>query len=130
MNTLIENFSEIHKNELTTKEGYLVQRSWLEIFSASVKEKTGAYVYKGFPWHCFSYEFYPCTRGEKALTKYAHQEIETYYVFDENCSVCWRCESQSYPDLRLAGFDEAYVFPLSKNWTMVFSHYDLFFAIS
>ncbi len=107
--------------ELPRKEGFALQRNWLARFAQGVKERKGHWTFRGYIWHGFSYGFQRCIVGADAMARYQAQPSEDFYVFDEDARHVYECSSPDYPDLTDYR-DEAYVFPKSGNWTMVFTH--------
>ena len=106
---------------LGQKERYAIQREWLTRFAQEVKDVKGKWVFNGFMWHGFSFGMQECAEGKGAMAAYRHQNVERFYLFDENAEHCYRCRGRIFPDLSGAAGD-VYVFPESMGWTMVFTH--------
>jgi hypothetical protein len=96
---------------------------WLDAYSKPVKQKTGSWVFNGFLWHAFSFEFSPARQGAEALCLYALERKRELIVLQEPDHVpaaAWLRELPA-PDLSALGLD-LYVFPESLRWTMAFTH--------
>ena len=120
----IADFFERHRvefEEIAPEQREEVVKRWLHTFARSVKKTTGSWVYEGFMWHGFSWEFEEAIEGQKALSKYLGQWPAPFLVFDEDQTWCYRCKSETYPDLTCLGAD-VYVAHHNMKWTMVFTH--------
>jgi len=106
---------------LSKKEGFEIQKSWLEQFANKVKEKTGKYQIGKFLWENFSSELQPALTNEKAIEEYKSCSSEPIYIFDEGCHHCYLCKVSELP-LFPERSGDIYIFPTSKRWTMVYDH--------
>jgi len=111
----------INCTSLTKKESFNVQREWLEIFAKNVKEQTGKWVVDNFLWSSFIAGYQTYSLDSKAHNEYQAQKIEEYFIFDNSGKYAFKCNSHSYPDFRKYQRD-IYVMPVSKKWTMAYSH--------
>jgi hypothetical protein len=112
---------EIPFERLTKKEGFAVQREWLDIFASKVKAKTGKYKIGEYVWENFNDKLQPALYDSKAVEEYRKCEAEPIYIFDEGCRHCYLCKVGILPEFALRSGD-IYIFPVSKRWTMVYSH--------
>lgn len=98
--------------------------AWCEAFLAEVRRRTGAYRYRNFHWHAYSFDFVAAEDGDAALAAYTSQPDREVLVIPENwsrsgCGV--RCRGDTLPTF--AGHrDDLYVFPPSLAWSMAFTH--------
>jgi len=111
----------IEYEKLNSAECEVIVERWLSVFSSNVKKKTGAWIYKGLKWHCFSWGFEDAKNGTIALQAYQSQWPTPYVIFDDGGNWCYRCESQDYPDLTVLGSD-IYVAHQNMKWTIAFTH--------
>lgn len=49
--------------ELSQKDVWAVQQRWRELYAREMRATTGAWVFRGFDWHLFSYGFRQCVSG-------------------------------------------------------------------
>ena len=94
---------------------------WLRTFAPLVKKEHGAYIYRSYRWHAYSFRLQPHIDGEEAIKKYRHQPKSPFYVFNESLSYCALCKAESYPDLSDLHTD-IYVTHNKMAWTMAFTH--------
>ena len=96
---------------------------WLDAYSRPVKQKTGSWVFNGFLWHAFSYEFSPSRQGTEALSLYELERKRELMVLQEpdHEQSAALVRELPRPDLSALGLD-LYVFPESLRWTMAFTH--------
>jgi len=112
---------EIPYELLTKAEGFGVQKNWLSIFARKVKEKTGKYQIGEFVWENFNDEVQPALYDSKAIDEYRKCKAEPIYIFDEGCRHCYLCNVSALPEFAARSGD-IYIFPVSKSWTLVYSH--------
>jgi hypothetical protein len=106
---------------LAKKQGFDIQKNWLDIFAKKVKEKIGKFQVGEFVWENFNDELQPALYGSKAIEEYRKCEAEPIYIFDEGCRHCYLCKVSVLPEF-IARSGDIYVFPVSKRWTMEYSH--------
>ena len=102
-------------------EAAAIDRAWLAAFCPRVKRATGHWIYGGYRWHAYSFEHEVAVVGDAARTAYAATTNREYYVLFEHAEVLARCSGPAHPSFD-DGRDEAYVFPASLAWTMVYTH--------
>src|SRR5262245_5909482 len=107
---------------LTEDEIAHYEKKWLETFAQSVKKQTGEWVYRGYKWHAFSYEYVTAKSGEEAIRLYRAEKAEKYLILPENKGNAYLCDGMELPDVTSFGRDDYYVFPIDFKWTMVFTH--------
>jgi hypothetical protein len=99
-----------------------LDKEWLLTFSSNVKAKTGKWVYNGYRWHAFSFNYEKSIDGHKALDYYLSLRPKRFFVFsDWGPEIGLLCEGIIPPDLSSLHTD-LYVFPRSLLWTMSFTH--------
>jgi hypothetical protein len=99
-----------------------IQREWLDLFASNVKSEKGSWVYNGYMWHGFSFGLEQNSSGSKAFDCYAQEPLEKCYAFDEDIEECYEfIPNNKFPDLTILDNDY-YILPVSKKWTMVFTH--------
>lgn len=98
-----------------------VENRWLSEFAKNVKRETGSWIHARFKWHGFSCKFETAVEGSRALREYQNQWAAPYFVFDEDGTWSYRCNSKKYPDFTAFRAD-IYVVHHNMKWTMVFTH--------
>ncbi len=111
----------VKATELPEQERQQVETRWLATFAALVKRQHGVWIYRRLKWHGFSYRIQPCLEGQEALERYSSQPSGAFYVFNEDMSCCWLCQSDPYPDFT-SYHDDVYVAHHNMKWTMAFTH--------
>lgn len=105
---------------MSPDETSALQQRWRESFATRVKAATGTWIYNGFDWHAFSYEFVYCRRGDKAIAEYQACRAPRFCVLPHlDDEPGYWCESEQLPALH--GRD-AYVCDPDFTWTMAFTH--------
>lgn len=94
---------------------------WLERFCPNVKRKTGSWIYRGYRWHAYSYEYESALRGTRAFNAYVARQATDFYLFFEFDDLMFHCTGPPSPDLRPLD-DDVYVFPHDLAWTFVVTH--------
>ena len=113
---------------LSKKEGYEIQKNWLNLFASEVLEKTGKYQVGNFLWENFGSELQPSLTNTKAVEEYKKCKVEPLYIFNEGCNQCYYCQVSKLPEFPDRSGD-IYIIPFSKEWTMVYSHMgEVYFA--
>lgn len=112
-------------DEIPRKEAWALLQAWREIYCAPVHAATGRWVAGGgaqCSWHTFSYEYFPCLKGRKAIAEYGAQPGGDFLVLTEGpLDVALSCVGSTFPDFTGLVAD-VYVTPPSLEWTMVFTH--------
>jgi hypothetical protein len=103
------------------KEAFILQQQWLEHYACAVKEQTGKWLAGEYKWQAFSQGFHSCAKSSYALEKYLEMKVQNYFIMNESGKTCFRCHSETLPDLSEI-LDDLYVFPPDFSWTMVFTH--------
>ncbi len=98
-----------------------VIRHWHSTFARNVKRETGSWIHGRFRWHGFSYGYQNAQGGIEALSTYRNQWPAPYFIFDEDLTWLYGCNSDAYPDLSSFRAD-IYVSHHNMKWTMVFTH--------
>src|SRR5579871_1807604 len=110
---------------LTRLEKEAVQQQWREIYAAPVHRKTGEWIYGGFDWHAFSWEFTKALQDDAAREAYLKIGVipfKNYYVIRENNHARgYLCQFTKIVDLHSL-CDDVHVFPKTMEWTMAFTH--------
>jgi len=107
--------------QLNKVEAKHIRLEWLSRFSSEVFEKTGKWKIGGYLWEGFALNVQTSWKNRAAYECYAKQELEEFYIFDETSKYTFHCSAKFYPDYNYLGMD-LYILPLSKLWTMVFTH--------
>ena len=109
--------------EISRKEGWDLLQAWREIYCAPVHDSTGKWAISGGPsWHTFSYGFFPCLRGSRALHEYSIKGPTDLLVLPEDDHIAAiRCKHSSPVNFSGLCID-VYVTLNSYDWTMVFTH--------
>ena len=110
--------------EIIPKKVWEFQQRWREVFSKKVKAQKGRWIYRGFDWHAFSYNFAQYKEGSNAYESYKRIKEQNFIIISEDeGSPSFSCTSERAPDL--SNFmGDYYVFPETLEWTMVFTHED------
>jgi hypothetical protein len=123
----LKDFLEKHSishSQFVKKETWKVQQKWRETFSRKVKEQEGKWIYRGFDWHTFSYDFAKYKGGANAFELYKQIDVQDYFIISEDeDSPSFLCSSAKVPDFSNL-WGDFYVFPETVEWTMVFTHED------
>jgi len=105
----------------------MADQAWRETFAQRVKNEKGKWVYRGFRWHGFSYNFVPSIDGEDAIEQYLNQAPSESIIFDEALSFCLKCDKVK-PDLSIIeslkslGYHDFYLSHPQMEWTLVLTH--------
>ncbi len=112
-------------SEIPRKQGWDLLQAWREVYCAPVKAATGRWVIggaDGYSWHTFSYEYFHCLEGRRALAEYAMQPANEFLVLTERShDMALRCYGPTLPDFS-GLLRDVYVTPPMFDWTMVFTH--------
>ena len=98
-----------------------LNQSWLEQFCPHVWSKTGNWVYRGYRWHAYSYNYETALSGLAAFQAYAAKGAREYYMYFECDDWLFECTGPPSPDFRPLEND-VYVFPRDLSWTFVLTH--------
>lgn len=126
--------SGVGVRELSKSQLVELRMRWLRSFAGVVKKQQGEWVYRGFKWHAFSYNFYPSKNGKAATADFQKTKGQ-FYIFDEEETFGFLNKPTRLfrPDLSTFRTD-LYVTAYDFSWTMVFTHEQPeigpFFAIS
>ncbi len=116
---------------LSMKEKWRIQQAWREKFAKEVKSSTGKWIFRGFDWHAFSYEFTPCLRGARAEEVFNQKSADKCFLVTSHRDIpaylCNKGEGLNagiFIELlsSLPGLIDFYIFPIDYKWTMVFVH--------
>ena len=110
--------------ELSKSQSIKIHQLWLSRFANRVKTRTGKWRVGEHLWEGFGRDGQPSFVSTKALTQYARQEIDTFYVFDETGKHCYMCKSAWHPEFYDTGYD-VYLMPEDGSWTVVFTHHNV-----
>jgi hypothetical protein len=128
---LIDYFSAVSTNPLTSEEIHNIEEKWLSIFcNYTIKEKNEINI-NLFKWHTFSNDKFPACQHNEAETIYIQQKSTRYFVLPEFHAhpneVAFSTNMKPNLTLRKALVD-FYVFPKNIAWTMAFTHEDGWFG--
>ena len=116
------NQRKIACSNLDKKEIYRLRQEWRSVFSICLHQQTGKWRIGDIDWHTFSYKHAVHVGGAKAQDSYKSiSGMSEIVIIDENAGIGFRCTVGELPDLTEIGRD-LYVFPISLDWTMVFTH--------
>ncbi len=111
--------------EIPRNESWALMQTWREIYCAPVHAATGKWVIGGaggYSWHTFSYEYFPCLEGRRALAEYSAQPVGEIIVLTERCNdLAFRSTEADLPDFSDL-YQDVYVAPSNFAWSMVFTH--------
>lgn len=114
--------NSINYSVMAKKVVWKLQQKWRETFSQKVKEQKGKWVYRGFDWHTFSYDFAIYKSGARAMGFYSKIDERNYIIISEDSdSPSFSCSSDKLPDLSNV-LGDYYIYPETVEWTMVFTH--------
>jgi hypothetical protein len=115
---ILEEDSVVH-TRISKREGYKIHHEWLELFAKKLKDQSGKYKIGNYIWEAYWSGVLPSISGDEAFDHYRSSPIEDYYVIFENGEEVFSCRSGKWPNFFS---NEVIVFPISKSWSMVFSH--------
>src|SRR5262245_48825469 len=108
--------------KLTQDEKQTYVRKWLETFAQEVKKQTGQWVYNGYMWHAFSFEFVKAKSGADAIQLYGKEKSKKYLILSEqDRRSSYVCDGIELIEAEVFD-DDYYVVPVSYEWTMAFTH--------
>jgi len=107
---------------LTRDEKQTYDRKWLETFARRVKKQTGQWVYNGYMWHTFSFEFVKARSGAEAIQLYEGEKSTKYLILsDQDRHPSYLCDGMELIGAEVFD-DDYYVVPFDYEWTMAFTH--------
>ena len=109
---------------LERRDRWKLMQKWRETFAKNVKDRTGKWVYQGCHWHTFSFswKFTKAKEGARALDLYLKEtNTELVVIPESEEEEAFRIQGCVPIDFSPSGRD-LYVFPLSFQWTMAFTH--------
>lgn len=113
---------------LSILEGRSVIQRWRNVFSSSVKERTGKWVIESIDWHTFSYRYHPFIVGNQALEKFYTNGCDDVYIWfsDDLGSVFYIQNLQKHALIEFAIGNrqhlDIYLFDESGEWTFILTH--------
>ncbi|MEW8230057.1 MAG: hypothetical protein AB2745_07015 [Candidatus Thiodiazotropha endolucinida] len=113
--------SGLEYQPLAKKEAIAISQAWLEIFVKTAKEETGKYQVGENKWEAYWSKIEPSVDDVEGMEQYRKSEEEDFYVMDESGKNVFYCKAKEWPDFWNCGND-IYIMPVSKKWSMVFSH--------
>ncbi len=103
------------------KAFHSICQRWLETFFPHVKQKTGKWIYHGYVWHAYSFNFEKALTQIRAFDEYQVKPIGPFFIFHESNDMLFDCTATAWPDLREL-HDDICIFPHTMEWTFNTTH--------
>lgn len=101
-------------------------QNWRYAFCSQVFNKKGRWKLGNYEWHAFSAGYVELQRGQAAEKWFQEQTDTSYYVFQEMIRrfPFLRIENAALPQVEWCRQRDMIIFPVTYDWTMVFTHED------
>jgi len=93
----------------------------LEAFFGNVRQATGKWVFKGYRWHAYTYDYEMAHTRQAAFELYWHQSVVPFYIYLELEDLLFDCTAHSLPNVAEFNSD-IYVFPHDTSWLFSTTH--------